>query len=99
MTEAEEALFLLTHTEDKTYYYDGKLRIHCWCKNGVEDGEHKTYYFNGILRTHRWYKDGEVVADFIKNPKLKKEYGINDERRKRDLYRTRIDIKVLYLGV
>lgn len=76
MNEDEEALFLLTHNEVKVYIKE-KLVAEYWTRNGIRDGEYKMYYADtGQLHLHVWFKWDVEVADFIKNPELKKEYGI-----------------------
>ena len=79
MTEDEEAKWLLVHTEYKEYYKNGQPSKHFWTKNGELDGEYKWFWEDdGILSAHRYFKDDCEVADFIKHPELKKEYGIDD---------------------
>lgn len=79
MTEAEEALFLLTHHKYEGYHKNGKLGIQNWFKDAEPyewDGEYREWDEDGKLDVHFYCKDGDIVADFIKNPELKKEYGI-----------------------
>ena len=45
--------------------------------SGIEDeGEFKRWYENGQLWEHSWYKNGDLIADFLENPELKKNYGV-----------------------
>lgn len=45
-------------------------------KNGRYDGEYKKYNRDGTIWDHSWYYRDTEVADFLKNPELKKEYGL-----------------------
>ncbi len=57
MTEDEEALHLLTHTEHKKYYPNGQIESQSWTLNRELDSELKWYDENGKLFQHRLYKD------------------------------------------
>ena len=48
-------------------------------KKGTLHGEYKRWGINGVEK-HVWYEDGHIVADFLKNPDLKKKYHLTATR-------------------
>ncbi len=77
MNEDREALFYLTHQKCIHEYRNGNIESSFWLdENGNEDGEWIVYDEEGNISEHGWWEKAIFVADFIRHPELKKEYGI-----------------------
>lgn len=59
--------------EYKRYFSNGQISVRCTYKEDKREYEYKRWHDNGVLYMHRWYKDGEMVADFIEDPELRRE--------------------------
>ena len=49
--------------EYKRWYFNGRLWIHTFYKDGERNGEYKSWHSNGQLGMHQFYKDGELDGE------------------------------------
>ncbi len=61
------------------FHRNGQLSFRCTYISDKLNGEWKEYDEGGETIKHVMYQDGEVVADFLENPQLKKEYGVEEK--------------------
>ena len=57
-------MFRPKNGEYKDWHKNGKLRVHCYFKDGEYDGEYKDWHKNGQLWEHCYYKDGMMDREY-----------------------------------